>query len=221
MEGPQNLKPDPTSKSKQLILISIIVLFHVVGIIGLAIPATQAIFLKIVPWHILLMLVVVVISHQPLSIRFLLFVLVIFITGYCAEWVGTHKNWLFGSYAYGNTLGLKFDQVPLIIGINWFLLVYSSGVLMQRIRIRSILLRVLISSIILVLLDLLIEPVAIKFDYWHWANTIIPLKNYASWFLISCLMLFVFEKFSFKKQSIVAPVLLITQFLFFAILNIL
>lgn len=222
MEGPQNLKPDQSSKSKQIILISIIILFHLVGITGLAIPATRPVFLQIVPWHILLMFLVIIISYEPLlNSCFLLFALIIFITGYCAEWIGIHKHWIFGNYTYGKALGLKFDQIPLIIGINWLLLIYSSGVLMQRIRIRSIFIRVIIGSIILVLLDLLIEPVAIKFDYWDWINNIIPLKNYAGWFLMSCMMLLVFEKFNFKKQSIVAPVLLLTQFVFFAILNIL
>jgi len=221
MEGPQNLKADPTAKSRQIILISIIILFHLVGIIGLAIPATRTIFLEIVPWHILLMLVVIIISHQSIDSRFLLFAIIIFIIGFCAEWIGVHKNWLFGSYNYGNTLGLKLDAVPLIIGINWFLLIYSSGVLMQRIRIRSMFIRIITGAMLLVLLDLLIEPIAIKFDYWHWSNAIIPLKNYTSWFLISCIMLFIFEKFNFKKQSIVAPILLLTQFLFFAVLNLL
>jgi len=47
------------------------------------------------------------------------------------------------------------------------------------------------------------------------------LKNYISWFLISCIMLFIFEKFNFKKQNIIPPVLLLTQFVFFAVLNLL
>lgn len=221
MEGPPNLKPKPyeSSKSSQLTLIIIIVLFHTVGVIGLSMPSLRPIFLQLVPWHILLMLIVIVASHRPLDYRILLFALLIFIIGYAAEWIGIHKNWLFGSYNYGTTLGLQFYDIPLIIGVNWFLLIYSAGVLMQQLRIRSVFSRIITGAIVLVLLDLLIEPVAIKLDYWHWADNIIPLSNYAGWFLLSALMLFVFEKFNFKKQSIVAPVFLLIQVVFFAVLR--
>jgi putative membrane protein len=221
MEGPQNLKPKPyeSSKKSQLTLIIIIVLFHTVGLIGLCMPSLRPIFLQLVPWHILLMLIVVIVSHRPLDYRILLLALLIFITGYGAEWIGVHKNWLFGNYSYGETLGLQFYNIPLIIGVNWFLLVYSSGVLMQQLRIRSVFSRIITGAIVLLLLDLLIEPVAIKLDYWHWTDNIIPLSNYAGWFLLSAIMLFVFEKFNFKKQSMVAPVFLLIQVLFFAVLH--
>jgi len=221
MEGPANLKAKPyeSSKKEQTILVSIIILFHLVGIIGLSIPSLRPLFLAIVPWHILLMLVLIVISHRPMSEGFLLFLLIIFITGFVGEWLGVHKNWVFGNYSYGKTLGLQLFDIPLTIGVNWFLLIYSSGVLMQRLRIRSPFMRLTAGAFILVLLDLLIEPVAIKFDYWHWANNSIPFNNYLGWFLVSALMLFIFEKFDFKKQGVVGPVLLITQFVFFGSLH--
>jgi len=220
MEGPPNLKPKPyeSTKSAQLTLIIIIVLFHTVGLIGLSMPSFRPLFLQLVPWHILLMLIVIIASHRPLDYRILLLALFVFIVGYVAEWIGVHKNWLFGNYSYGETLGLKFYDIPLIIGVNWFLLVYSSGVLMHQLRIRNVFSRVITGAIILVLLDLLIEPVAVKLDYWHWANNTIPLSNYAGWFLLSAVMLFAFEKSGFKKQSVVAPVFLLIQVLFFAVL---
>jgi len=147
-----------------------------------------------------------------------LFALLIFISSIIVEWLGVHKHWIFGDYSYGQTLGIKTAEIPLIIGVNWFLLIYSAGVLMQRTRIRSILIRVIAGALILVLLDLIIEPVAQHFDYWHWANSTVPLKNYACWFLVSVVMLFVFEKFGFRKQGIVAPVFLLVQFVFFMVL---
>jgi putative membrane protein len=150
--------------------------------------------------------------------KFILFALLIFAGSIILEWIGVHKNLIFGNYSYGPTLGLKVDEIPLIIGVNWFLLIYSAGVLMQRTRIRSILIRVIVGAIILVLLDLIIEPVAQHLGYWHWANNSVPLKNYLGWFLVSGVMLFVFEKFGFRKQGMVAPVLLLVQFVFFMVL---
>jgi putative membrane protein len=213
MERPKDLSISPR------VAIIVIILFHVVGLVGLSIPVTRPFFLQIVPFHLLLMLVVIILSRHKLSSRFGIFILIIFWFGFIAEWIGVHKGWLFGNYAYGKTLGLKLFDIPLMIGVNWFLLVYAVGVAMQRIRLKSAFFRVITGAAVLVLLDVLIEPVAIKFDYWHWVNNIIPLKNYICWFLISAGMLYVFEWFNFKKQSKVAPVLLITEFVFFGVLN--
>jgi putative membrane protein len=220
VEGAPGLKLNPheSTRREQALLILVIIIFHVVGLIGFAVPTMRPLFLQIVPWHILLMLVVIICSHRPMEGKFILFALLIFISSIIVEWLGVHKGWIFGNYSYGQTLGIKVDEIPLIIGVNWFLLIYSAGVLMQRTRIKSILIRVIVGAIILGLLDLIIEPVAQHFDYWHWTNNIVPLKNYLCWFGVSAVMLFVFEKFGFRKQGVVAPVFLLVQFVFFMVL---
>ena len=204
------------SANKQAV--SLILTFHAVGLVGLALPLTRPLFLHIVPFHLLLMLAIIVLNHKRIDKPFVFFFITIFIGGFVAEWIGVNKHWLFGDYTYGETLGLKLLGVPLIIGCNWFMLIYSAGVLMQRSRLKSFILRVLIGALLLVLLDFLIEPVAVYFDYWHWVNSVVPLKNYSCWFAISLLMLLLFELFRFKQQRIVAVILLLTQFAFFGLL---
>jgi putative membrane protein len=213
MERPKDLSISPR------IAIIIIILFHVVGLAGLSVPTTRGLFLSIVPFHLLLMLAVVTFGHHKLSSRFGIFALIVFWLGFIAEWLGIHKGWLFGDYTYGETLGLKLSEIPLMIGVNWFLLIYAVGVTMQRSRLKNAFFRIIAGAGLLVLLDVLIEPVAIQFNYWHWNAGSIPLKNYACWFLLSAMMLYIFELFSFKKQSIAAPVLLVTEFVFFGLLN--
>ena len=181
--------------------------------------STRSIFLQIVPFHLLLMLSVVVLNHKPIDTRFIFCSCAIFILGIAVEWIGIPMHWLFGNYNYGDTLGFKLSGVPLIIGCNWFMLIYSTGVLIQRSRLKNFILRALAGALLLVLLDVLIEPVAVYFDYWRWANSVVPLKNYLCWFGVSFLMLLLFEALKFKRQSIVAIVLLFTQFAFFGLLN--
>lgn len=204
---------------KTTILIGLIIAFDIVGIIGFSIPATQYIFIGLVPWNLLLMGVFMVISHEQSVRKLLLFLTAIYILAFFAEWTGVHTQFIFGNYYYGQTMGSKLWGIPLVMGITWFLLIYSTGVAMQWLGIQNMLLRVMTGSVILILLDMLIEPVAMRFDYWHWAGSIVPLKNYWGWLLVSMLMLFVFEAFGFKKQSLAAPVLLLMQFVFFGILN--
>jgi putative membrane protein len=210
MERPKNINDKKTAQAVRLILI-----FHLVGLAGLSIPVTRSLFLILVPFHLLLMTAILGTNHKKFDTKFILFFLVMFITGYIAEWVGVHTGLLFGDYVYDGTLGFKIDGIPLIMGANWFLLIYAVGTTLQQVPIKQMWLRVLIGSAALVLLDLLIEPAAIKFNYWHWLNTTVPIANYVCWFVLGALLLSVFELCRFKKQSIIGMILLISQFLFF------
>jgi putative membrane protein len=145
--------------------------------------------------------------------------MLIFTAGIWIEYIGVHNHWPFGDYLYGRTLGRTKDGIPPIIGINWFLLVYCTGAAMRRSRLHNAVSRVAIGAILLVMLDWLIEPIAIKLDYWHWAFSHIPWSNYISWFVISIITLSLFEAFRFEKQNKTAQVFLLVQFIFFAILH--
>ncbi|MEO6149048.1 MAG: carotenoid biosynthesis protein [Mucilaginibacter sp.] len=205
--------------AKNSLLILIIILFHFVGVIGFSLSDTKDLFIQIVPFHLLLMLGVIIYSHHGLNHNFLAFAAFIYILGFWAEWVGVHTGLLFGNYSYGPTLGLKLFDIPLMIGVNWFLLIYATGVTMQRYLFKTIFGRVLAGSLILVILDFLIEPVAVEFDQWQWEGYKVPFSNYVCWFLVSAVMLYLFELFKFRKQSVVAPVFLLTQFIFFVVLH--
>ncbi|MGV8877785.1 MAG: carotenoid biosynthesis protein [Sphingobacteriaceae bacterium] len=204
--------------------ILLIIIFHTVGLIGFFVPALQPLFIKLVPFHLLLMFFVIAFTNQFQKVKFAGFALLVGILGFYAEWIGVHTQWLFGDYQYGKTLGLKADDIPLLIGINWVLLVYGTGMLVRYTGTKNKLLRIVIATSILVLLDLLIEPVAIRFDYWTWfeqgrPTTQIPIKNYIDWFLVGFLLMTIFEHFRFEKQSRVGPVLIGTQFVFFIVLQ--
>ena len=215
MERTQDINSNPRV-NKAIILIF---LFHLVGLVGFFSPVLRPLFFQLVPWHLLVMFVILGYSHRIMNQDFWVFTVMIYITGFAAEWLGVNKGWLFGNYTYGETLGVKADGIPLTIGINWFLLIYSTGVLMQYSRIKYVLIRVIVGAGILVGLDMLIEPVAMRFDYWKWANNSVPDKNYICWFLLSMFMLLIFEIFRFKKQNIVGAVLLAAQFIFFIALH--
>lgn len=222
MERAQNLKnPFRAYPATHRISIIVIVLFHMVGLAGFIIPDLNLLFLSLVPWHLLLMAAVIIFACNVPGSNFLWFALLVFAMGFAAEYIGVHTGWLFGSYTYGETLGIKLFHIPLMIGVNWFLLIYSTGVFVQQNQIKNMLLRIVAGATIMVMLDILIEPVATSFDYWHWAGDSIPVKNYVSWFILSALMLFIFEKFKLRSQSRVAPTLLIMQFVFFMVLGIL
>lgn len=207
---------------KTTILIFIIILFHAVGLAGFAIDTLQQFFLQIVPFHLLLMLAVVFLSHQDIDPKFVLFIIVVPLLAFAVEWVGVHEHVIFGDYIYGQTLGYKWNGVPLIIAVNWFLLVYSTGTLMQNVHLPGVIARVITGAFIMMVLDVFIEPSATRYDYWHWQTPgeylTAPISNYLSWFAVSAVTLGIFEAFRFKKQNAVGAVLLLAQFVFFILL---
>ncbi len=100
------------------------------------------------------------------------------------EAVGVATGRVFGSYRYGDVLGPKFFGVPFVISFNWVIVLYggiSSALLITKNRIIAL----FIATLLPVLLDLILEPVAMSFTYWHWENGTIPLQNYIAWGIIS------------------------------------
>ena len=204
------------------ISIGLIILFHAVGLAGFFIPSLQPFFLKLVPYHLLLMLLIVGYNYDGRHSKAALFAAIIFISGYTAEWLGVNTHKLFGNYVYGPVLGYKVSNIPLMIGVNWLMLVYATGCLMQRSRL-PFAFRVMLGALLMVLLDVFIEPVAVRFNYWQWLDAgqllVAPMKNYFDWFWLSVLMLFLFELFKFKKQNVVGLSLLFAQFAFFIVMQ--
>jgi len=90
---------------------------------------------------------------------------VIFVLGFIIELIGIKTGYLFGNYTYGNALGAIIFNVPIIIGLNWFIIVVASSNVLRTFKIPLIQLAFL-SGLLATFLDALIEPVAIKFDFW-------------------------------------------------------
>ena len=214
MERTKDINANPRVRKAILLIF----LFHLVGLAGFYIPILQPFFYQLVPWHLLIMFVIIGYSHRTMNQDFWVFTGMIFLIGFAAEWIGVHKGWLFGSYTYGETLGIKADGIPLTIGVVWFLVVYSTGVLMQYSRIKYALIRVIVGAGILVGLDKLIEPIAIKFDYWHWDWHEIPVQNYVAWFIVSVILLKFYYALGLKQQKYIGVTMFASQLIFFVVL---
>jgi putative membrane protein len=109
---------------------------------------------------------------------------VVFAAGYFIELIGVNRGVIFGEYRYGQGLGLKLWNTPLLIGMNWLMMVYLSGSVVSLMNLRVIP-SILIASFIMLLYDVLMEQVASDLDMWYWANNTIPLQNYIAWFIIA------------------------------------
>jgi putative membrane protein len=194
----------------------ILVIIHIAGIIGIHSPLKD-LFLMLTPFNLIMCITLLFINHSTFNKSFFLFCFITFFISFFIEVAGVRTGIIFGNYAYGQTLGLKALDVPIIIGANWMMLIYCVGVICNKIK-TSVILKSLIGSSILVVFDYVIEPVAIKYNYWTWNHSNVPLQNYVGWFVVSFLLLLLFNFLNFTKNNKLAQSLFIIQFVFFILL---
>lgn len=206
------------SFTKNQIASALLILFHLVGAIGLLSPYKELV-LQLTPINLILSTVILLSLQLEFNRSFWIFCSSIFLSGFFLEVAGVHTGIIFGKYQYGNTLGLQFMNVPLVMGFNWLMLIYSAGVILEPVKANRYI-KSLLGACLLVGLDLLLEPVAMKYDFWTWDQGIIPLQNYLAWFVAAFLMLLFFYNLQFSKNNRLALLLFIVQFVFFSILNI-
>src|SRR6218665_3631044 len=117
---------DTVNGKRLFISTLILVIVHLAGIIGINSPYRDF-FLVLSPLNLLLSAMLLLWNHKHFNAATIIFLAITATAGFLVEVAGVHTHIIFGSYDYGKTLGLKLFDVPLIIGINWLMLVYCAG----------------------------------------------------------------------------------------------
>lgn len=192
---------------------------YVAGIIGIAWPVHQD-FIFLTPFNLITSLALVLWHHQNWNKNLGLFLVICFLTGFTVELLGVQTGFIFGDYHYGEVLGWKIWETPLLIGCNWALLVYASAATVnQWFKHWPIITKMILGALLMTLLDVLIEPVAMHWNFWNWAENQVPLQNYIAWFLVALPLQGSFYTLLTDTTNKVAIVLFILQFLFFGCLG--
>ena len=194
--------------------LGLLAVMHFAGFLGLQANWTRPWFEALVPFNLLATTSILLYFHQDWSRRFWLFALITSLSGFFVEVLGVHSQVIFGSYFYEQTLGYKILDVPVVIGLNWLMLIYITGDICHRLPWHWVF-KSLLAAALMVLLDSVIEPVAIVHDFWEWQGGTIPLQNYLAWYIISFLLLCLFYLLKFKKDNPLSLGLYLVQILFF------
>lgn len=184
----------------------------------MSISSIRSFFVDLSFFHLLLSFLVLLLSRKKYGLHFWGFLGLSFIIGMAAEWVGVHTGLLFGTYNYGSVLGPKILAVPLIIGINWAMLSIISAALIEKLNLKAWL-EIGLAALLMVFLDFLMEPVAIKLHFWNWQNQEIPIYNYVCWLGISILIQTIYRRWHLNEANNVAIALFFFITAFFSILN--
>ncbi|WP_297090495.1 carotenoid biosynthesis protein [uncultured Draconibacterium sp.] len=194
-----------------------LVVFYTVGVLGLSLSASQSFFIRLTPFALLLSSFFVAFFHATFSKTTVLIFLLIYVLSFFIELIGVQTGIIFGEYKYGHGLGIKVANTPLIIGLNWLLLVYTSNAIMQQINCHP-LIKVTGAASLLLLYDILLEQVAPKIAMWSFSTANIPLQNYLVWFLLGLSFSALLHLFRINTKNKIAPYVFVIQAVFFLLL---
>jgi putative membrane protein len=167
--------------------------WYVVGILGFAIPFTHDFFRHLIPVNIFLTTLLILVYHRPVTLRFILLTLLVALLGFGSEVAGVKTGLLFGDYAYGSILGPKVAAVPLIMGLNWVLMIYGGLAIASRTA-PGIIPICLLSAVLVTASDIIIEQFAIMTGMWTWSAGDPPIRNYVGWFFVSFILSLIYYR---------------------------
>jgi putative membrane protein len=194
------------------------IIFYIVGFLGFIFDFTYPLFVKLIPYAILISIFMLYVFHQnKKDLKLLIVFFIIFLLGFLVEMIGVNTGKIFGNYYYGKGLGIKIFETPIMIGVNWAFLVYLSTSVTQKYKLNDFS-GAFVSSLIMLLYDFIIENIAPKTDMWYWQNDVVPFQNYLAWFFIALFFNCLVKLLKLNTENKIAPVILICQILFFGVL---
>ena len=195
-----------------------IIILYTVGVIGSAFTITHDFFIVLTPVVLLLSFAMLLNFHTPvLDSKTSIVFIIIFLISFLVEVAGVKTGQIFGTYSYGRGLGLKLFDTPLLIGLNWVLLVYCTAVILEKVPVGNIG-RIAGASLLMVLYDLVMEQVAPRMDMWTFNGGFAPLRNYISWVILAAIFHSILRMTGIRLTNRLAPMIFYCQGAFFIIL---
>jgi len=142
----------------------------------------------------------------------LILLVCVFVISLGMESLGVATGWVYGPYHYTDQLGIKFlNLVPLLIPIAWFMMMYPSTVIAERLVMKNgqggILNRLgvaAIAGVIMTAWDVAMDPLMVRAGHWVWeidgAYFGIPIQNFLGWWLTTFLCVAVFLLLTMKMK---------------------
>lgn len=207
-------------EKKEVEIKTFILIFYAVGIFGMLVPSLFPLFIKLVPFALILSFLFLTLFHRKIDQKSGLIFFVIYILAFAFEVAGVNTGLFFGDYTYGGSLGIKLFNTPIIIGLNWLLLVYITSSVFERFKMLN-LVKIVLASALMVGYDFILEQVAPRLDMWKFKNDDIPFQNYLAWFILSIVFHSLIKVFKINTENRLSLIIFNSQLVFFVLLAIL
>ncbi len=197
--------------------IGIVLILHLVALSTFFLGYSQYI-LPLTPVNLLIISYLIYLNQKEKNTPFIINSIIIVVFAYIIEIIGVSTGLFFGNYQYLDSLGPKILATPPVIGINWWILIVASASFFSSSK-YPLLLKAFLSTVLMLFIDLWIEPISSDLNFWSWENDIIPLKNYLGWFITGFALQIIYWQGSYKKQNAIGIPVYLILISFFIILN--
>jgi putative membrane protein len=196
--------------------IILLLTIHIVGLVGILSPRKEQ-FLELTPVNLCISFLILLSFHRKRNREFYIKTFIIIMGGFLIEIIGVNTGFPFGEYTYGPVFGPQIFGTPLLIGINWFIMSYCGAMLFKDFT-SSRILNAIFAGISIMLVDLILEPVAINYNFWTWSSSSIPIQNYLTWAVCISVFSFLIYNLKSKEKNPISNWVLGIQVVFFTIL---
>jgi putative membrane protein len=199
---------------KEKIIIAVLAIWHLVGIIGFHSDFFY-LFSILTPLNMMLSFWVLYVTSKK-SEKLKAILLLTYFIGLAVEVIGINTGIPFGTYVYLEGLGPKIMDTPWVMGLNWVVVSWAAVQSASYFSTQSKFYKWAISIVIMLIIDLVMEPVAPDLRMWIFAGSGPGLMNYLGWALTSAVIqiLLVREVDNHKNHTALAIILL--QIIFFS-----
>lgn len=152
----------------------------------------------------------------------------VLVLAFAIELTGLKTGFPFGKYTYSEILKPSVFGVPLAISLSWFSVSVNSYFTSRFLTEESkIFYRLLVSALLILGIDILLEPFASFNGFWTWADSRVPLQNYLSWFIAGFVFSLLLERLVIWNRNIfqnmnfitIPAVILTVNIIQFAVIN--
>ena len=201
------------------LLIGILILYYSVGTLLFQFGATRILFDTLTPWSLILSFIAVLLFQKEFSLKLGIAFVMLFTLSIIIEIIGVNTGVLFGNYKYGPALGPMILGAPILIGLNWLILIYcSTAIVNYHFKRKST--RILVGSLLMVTYDLILEYVAPIMNMWSWDASYPGIRNFLMWFVIAMFFHLLFQWLELRINNKPARYLFYIQILFFCVIAI-
>jgi putative membrane protein len=194
------------------------IIFYLVGIVGIVTPFSHHLFVKLFPLALVLSFIAILFFHQAsFDSKTIIVLVLIGLMSYLIEVAGVYTHLIFGNYKYGEALGIKLLDTPLLIAVNWVMLTYAGSSVTEKTSL-SPSLKIILASFIILGYDIILEQIAPVVDMWYWENNTIPVRNYIAWFIIALAFQTIIRIFGIKIRNSIAWKILLIQAVYLLLL---
>jgi uncharacterized membrane protein len=203
--------------SRFRVTLAVLIIFYAVGTIGILSRFSEY-FVRLTFANLVLTALLLLVNVRGFGLRVAVGFAIAMVVGFAVEALGVKTGVIFGEYHYTDRMGPRLVEVPLVIGLNWAILVHAVHAGVGE-RLRSRTLMAAVGATAMTAFDWVMEPVAIRLRFWVWKADAVPLKNYLAWWGLSFVLLLASDAISPLPKNRLAPWVFGVMLIFFAIVG--